>query len=112
MDFLERVVVKRSQRRHPEVFEQASPCSRCRPDAPPFLVVHGTEDGLIPVGEAQEFVERLRAVSDDAVNYVELPGAGHGFDLTDGARTCAVNTRSGSPRRRAPARGATVAEVV
>lgn len=95
MDFLERVVVKRSQRRHPEVFEQASPVQQARPDAPPFLVVHGTEDGLIPVGEAQEFVQRLRAVSDDAVNYVELPGAGHGFDLTDGARTGAVNNAIG-----------------
>ena len=95
MDFLERVVVKRSQRRHPEIFEQASPAQQVRADAPPFLVIHGTEDGLIPVGEAQAFVERLRAVSYDAVSYVELPGAGHGFDLTDGARTGAVSNAVG-----------------
>lgn len=95
MDFLERVVVKRCQRRHPEVFEQASPVERVGVDAPPFLVIHGTEDGLIPVGEAQTFVQRLRAVSAQAVSYVELPGAGHGFDLTDGTRTGAVSNAIG-----------------
>jgi hypothetical protein len=29
------------------------------------------------------------------VSYVELPGAGHGFDLTDGARTGAMATAVG-----------------
>ncbi len=91
MDFVERVVVKRSQSRHPDIFRTASPLSRVRADAPPVFVVHGTEDGLIPVGEARAFVEKMRSVSYDWVSYVEMPGAGHGFDLTDGARTGAVN---------------------
>jgi acetyl esterase/lipase len=95
MDFLERVVVKRSQSRHPETFRSASPLARVRADAPPFLVIHGSEDGLIPVEEARVFVDDLRSVSDAAVSYVELPGAGHGFDLTDGARTGAVNNAIG-----------------
>lgn len=95
MDFLERVVVKRSQSRHPDTFRDASPVVRAHADAPPFLVIHGTEDGLIPVAEARTFVERLRSASDSAVSYVELPGAGHGFDLTDGVRTGAVNNAIG-----------------
>jgi acetyl esterase/lipase len=90
MEFLERVVVKRSQARRPEVFRAASPMERVHSFAPPFLAVHGSDDGLIPVGEARAFVERLRSVSEAAVGYIELPGAGHGFDLVDSVRTAPV----------------------
>jgi acetyl esterase/lipase len=90
MEFLERVVVKRSQVRHPEVFRAASPVDRVHKAAPPFLVVHGSRDSLIPVGEARAFVHKLRSVSAATVGYAELPGVGHGFDLTDAARTGAV----------------------
>jgi acetyl esterase/lipase len=90
MEFLERVVVKRSQVRHPEVFRAASPVDRVHKAAPPFLVIHGSRDSLIPVGEARAFVQRLRSVSAAPVAYAELPGVGHGFDLIDAARTGAV----------------------
>jgi acetyl esterase/lipase len=53
-------------------------------------VVHGSRDSLIPVGEARAFVHKLRSVSAATVGYAELPGVGHGFDLTDAARTGAV----------------------
>ena len=95
VDFLERVVVKRRISRHPDVFRDASPIARVHPDAPPFLVIHGSGDRVIPVEQARSFVERLRAVSRSVVSYVELPGAGHGFDLTDGARTGATSTAVG-----------------
>jgi len=90
MEFLERVVVKRSQARHPDVFRAASPTERVHSFAPPFLAVHGSDDGLIPVGEARTFVDRLRSVSEATVGYIELPGVGHGFDLVDGVRTAPV----------------------
>jgi len=90
MDFLERVVVKRRQTRKPALFRDASPVARVHADAPPFLVIHGESDMIIPVGEARQFVERLRETSSHPVAYVELPGTGHGFDLTDGTRTCAA----------------------
>ncbi|EUA91680.1 alpha/beta hydrolase fold family protein [Mycobacterium ulcerans str. Harvey] len=74
VDFLERVVVKRSIKRHPQVFRDASPVARVHTNAPPFLVIHGSRDGVIPVAQARSFVERLRAVSRSLVAYVELPG--------------------------------------
>jgi acetyl esterase/lipase len=86
VDFLERVVVKRTIDHHPEVFRDASPVARVHRNAPPFLVIHGSKDGVIPVEQAHIFVERLRAVSNSMVGYLELPGAGHGFDLIDGER--------------------------
>lgn len=81
--FLERFVVRKSERRHPDVFDAASPIKRIHADAPPFLVVHGAADHVIPVGEAHDFVRELRAVSAAPVHYLEIPSAGHGFDLTD-----------------------------
>jgi acetyl esterase/lipase len=86
VDFLERVVVMRTIARHPELFRDASPIARVHRNAPPFLVIHGSKDSVIPVEQARSFVERLRAVSHSMVGYLELPGAGHGFDLIDGER--------------------------
>jgi acetyl esterase/lipase len=90
VEFLERVVVKRSQARDPEAFSRASPLARVSAAAPPFLVMHGSRDVVIPVSEARQFVERLQAVSSTTVCYAELPGAQHGFDLIDAGRTSAA----------------------
>lgn len=95
VNFLERVVVRRSIRSHPEVYRKASPIARVHPQAPPFLVIHGSRDAIIPVEQARGFVERLRSLSHSTVGYLELPGAGHGFDMTDGARTGAMATAIG-----------------
>ena len=48
--------------------------------APPFLVVHGTIDNLVPVEQARRFVAALRDAGTD-VTYVELAGAPHAFDV-------------------------------
>jgi acetyl esterase/lipase len=95
VDFLERVVVKRKIDRHPEIFRKASPIARTHGGAPPFLVIHGSGDTVIPVQQARDFVEKLRSVSGAVVGYVELPGAGHGFDMTDGSRTGSMATAIG-----------------
>ncbi|TDH56791.1 alpha/beta hydrolase [Mycobacterium eburneum] len=95
VDFLQRVVVHKSIDRYPEVYRNASPIARVHRGAPPFLVVHGSADTVIPVEQARAFAERLRSVSHSPVGYLELPGAGHGFDMTDGARTGAAATAIG-----------------
>jgi acetyl esterase/lipase len=90
--FLERVVVGRSQSRHPELFAAASPLARIHEDAPPFFLIHGEHDTIIPVDEARAFHAQLEAVSRNPVEYCEIPRAGHAFDLVDAlhARRCAV----------------------
>ena len=95
VDFLERVVVNRKIAKHPEIFRKASPIARVHPDAPPFLIVHGSGDTVIPAAQARSFVERLRSVSHSVVSYAELPGAGHGFDMTCGTRTASMATAIG-----------------
>ena len=83
-------MVGQSQIRRPEVFLAASPIEKIHESAPPFVVVHGSADAIIPVTEARSFVERLRAVSRAKVGYIELPGLGHGFDLVDATHTAPV----------------------
>ena len=73
VSLLEKFVVKRGFASHRHVYVDASPIRRLRADAPPFFVLHGRDDSLIPVGEAQEFVDELRAVSKSPVAYAELP---------------------------------------
>ncbi len=63
-----------------EAFEAASPISRVNESAPPFLVVHGRNDVLVPVQSARAFVAVLRARSTQPVAYVELPLTQHAFD--------------------------------
>ncbi len=89
--FLERVVVRRSQSRHPEIFAAASPMARIHADAPPFFLIHGEHDAIIPVDEARQFYTALTAQSRNPVEYSEIPRAGHAFDLVDAshARRCA-----------------------
>jgi acetyl esterase/lipase len=78
---LENFVVKQKFAAHRDVYLDASPIRQLRADAPPFFILHGHDDSLIPVGEAQEFVEELRAVSKSPVAYAELPYAQHAFDI-------------------------------
>jgi len=77
----QRHILKAHPDRQREVFAGASPLDQLRRDAPPALVVHGDLDVLAPVKEARVFAERLRAVSDAPVVYVELAGAQHAFEM-------------------------------
>ena len=70
-----------------DAYEKASPMSRVHPDAPPFLIVHGDTDTLVPVGEARRFAEMLRRVSRAPVAYAEIPGAQHAFEIFHSLRT-------------------------
>lgn len=74
----------------PDDFQTASPQFRVRADAPPFLVIHGTNDTLVPVGEARAFVRRLREVATAPVGYAEIVGAQHAFDVFPSLRSTAV----------------------
>ncbi len=91
LEMLEKTVMKTKESQHPEVFRDASPTCRVRPDAPPFFVLHGVNDTLVPVETARTFVERLRAVSREPVAYAELPLAQHAFDVLASLR-CQATT--------------------
>jgi acetyl esterase/lipase len=95
VEMLEKTVMKVKEADHPEVFRNASPTYRVQPDAPPFFVLQGTNDTLVPVETARRFVERLRAVSRSPVAYAELPLAQHAFDVLASLRTQASTSAVG-----------------
>jgi acetyl esterase/lipase len=87
IEFLEQRVLKGSRQEIPEMFERASPIARVGAAAPPFFVIHGESDTLVPVAEAREFVRALREKSRAPVAYAELPGAQHAFEIFPSVRT-------------------------
>lgn len=86
----EKIVFKRPFDGADGIYRDASPIHRIHAEAPPFLVIHGDRDTLVPVGDARDFVEQLRGVSRERVSYVELPGAEHAFDLWPSERTARI----------------------
>ncbi|HEX2577645.1 MAG TPA: alpha/beta hydrolase [Aquihabitans sp.] len=86
-DMLARLVMKTKLADDRERWEQASTMSWVGPHAPPFFVIHGANDTLVPVEQARAFVAMLRAESKQPVAYAELPGAQHAFEVFDSPRT-------------------------
>jgi acetyl esterase/lipase len=84
--FLERRVMRSRLADNWVVWDEASPLSHVRPDAPPFFVLHGANDVLVPVEQARSFARALRAASRNPVAYAELPRAQHGFDVLPSVR--------------------------
>jgi acetyl esterase/lipase len=84
---LERMVMKVPMALDRSAWERASPMDRVNEDAPPFFVVHGANDTLVPVREARHFAELVRGCSRSPVVYAELPGAQHAFDIFRSIRT-------------------------
>ena len=62
----------------PEVASLASPVAHVSPGDPPFLLVHGTEDDLVPVNQARRMKAALTRVGARAT-VLELAGIGHAF---------------------------------
>jgi acetyl esterase/lipase len=71
----------------------SSPFDYVQPDAPPFLVAHGDRDSIVPVDDARAFGARLDEHSEAPVEYAELPGGQHVFDLFHSVRFEAVVDR-------------------
>ncbi|HXO57435.1 MAG TPA: alpha/beta hydrolase [Mycobacterium sp.] len=69
-----------------DAFRNASPITYVNPYAPPFFVLHGRNDSLIPVEQGRAFSKRLREVSRQPVAYAELPFAQHAFDIFGSVR--------------------------
>jgi acetyl esterase/lipase len=90
MEGLLRRYVMSADAKYPDDYRAASPLYRITEAAPPFLVVHGTNDTLVPVVEARTFVERLRETSKNPVAYAEIPGAQHAFDIFPSFRSAGV----------------------
>ncbi|MEZ4730784.1 MAG: alpha/beta hydrolase [Caldilineaceae bacterium] len=62
---------------HPEKVARANPITYVTADVPPFLIVHGDCDPLVPYGQSLLLVEALQKVGAD-VTFYTVRGGGHG----------------------------------
>ena len=56
----------------------ASPVTHVTKDAPPFLIMHGDKDTLVPLSQSQTLHDALKKAGVDSTLKV-IAGAGHGF---------------------------------
>jgi len=89
-DVLERQVMKAALDEAPEAYEAASPVARIHAGAPPFFVIHGARDTLVPVEEARRFCQAFRDTARAPIVYAEIPGAQHAFEIFPSLRTTFV----------------------
>jgi acetyl esterase/lipase len=75
---------------YPDDYRAASPLFRVHAEAPPFFVLHGANDSLVPVADARAFVTALREVAKNPVAYAELRGAQHAYDIFPSIRAAHV----------------------
>jgi acetyl esterase/lipase len=61
----------------PELARRASPLTYVGQDAPPFLILHGKADRIVPYGQGELFYDALAEAGAD-VELITLPHAGHG----------------------------------
>ena len=85
-----RTVLKRDPDTQAKEFRRASPLHRIHADAPPFLVIHGSNDGLAAIEEARAFAQTLQSRSEQPTVYAELPGTQHAFEVFHSVRTRAA----------------------
>jgi len=93
LPLLEKLVMRARMADNRELFEDASPLFRVHRDAPPFFILHGRNDDIVPLTQARAFNSALRDSGAGTVAYAELPNAHHGFDTIATLR-CQVTTEA------------------
>ena len=61
-----------------EQAKDATPLSFIDASDPPFLIMHGETDGMVPIEQSELLADALKAASVD-VTFIRLPSAGHGY---------------------------------
>ncbi|HEX4863369.1 MAG TPA: alpha/beta hydrolase [Acidimicrobiales bacterium] len=85
--FVQRMLLKSPLATDRERWLKASPINWVSEDAPPTMLLHGTNDSLVPVEGARRMADALRSTSKQPVVYAELPYAQHAFDIYASLRT-------------------------
>lgn len=94
-DMIRRDVMRVGVDEAPERYDAVSPLVQISSESPPMLIVHGTRDTLVPIGEAEQFVAALRSAGRP-VDFVAVGGAQHAFDAVSAPvpRTTAAAIRT------------------
>ncbi len=74
-------VVRRPLEESRLLYQSLDPSSCRVTSTPPTLVVQGTADTMVPADMSRRFIERLRGLGARDVHLLEVPSAGHAFDI-------------------------------
>jgi acetyl esterase/lipase len=74
----------------PQIWRDASPVFHVAKSNSPFLIVHGTSDGSVPIAQAQEFHDKLQKAGVP-VSLIRLVG-GHTFETPEARLRLATET--------------------
>jgi acetyl esterase/lipase len=74
------VMLPGTQGDKPDLYKQASPVAHARKGNPPVLILHGTRDATVPVGQSQRMAEALKKAGVE-YELVLVEGAPHSFHL-------------------------------
>jgi acetyl esterase/lipase len=88
--FLEASVMARPLRADPELWDRCSPAVLATAAAPPFFVIHGSNDVMLFREESSHFVGALHRAGATRVAHAEIPGAQHAFDSVASVRSLSV----------------------
>lgn len=67
--------------------KSASPVSHANAKAPPFLIIHGTNDTTVPVAQGDALEQALKEAGAKDVTYMKIKGAGHGVFMQHAKKT-------------------------
>lgn len=78
--FVHEHVMKSNPDSDPELYRRSSPYDRVHRGSPPFLLIAGERDSLVPATETGVFARQLGSVTVQPLVTAEVPGGNHGFD--------------------------------
>ena len=70
-------------REKPKEYKAASPITYVSKDDPPFLLIHGDKDQLVPLRQSEQMLAALKKVGVEA-DLIVVKNAGHGLLAVDG----------------------------
>jgi acetyl esterase/lipase len=77
--------------KNPDLWRDASPAFHVSKDNAPFLIVHGTHDESVPIAQAQELYDKLKAAGV-SVSFVKVDD-GHTFQKPENRRQLAFESK-------------------
>ena len=78
MDSARHKLVEVTRKRHYEILKDISPAQHVSKETPPCLIFHGDKDELVPIQQANIFLDKLKAAGGSGELIVK-EGAGHGW---------------------------------
>jgi dipeptidyl aminopeptidase/acylaminoacyl peptidase len=76
--------------KEPEIWREASPAFHAVKSDAPFLIIHGTRDDNVPIAQAQELYDKLKAAGAQA-SFTKVEDT-HTFQNPESRRQLAVET--------------------